>query len=170
MCICLDIQIFYTYLENDLGSWMKRQAAAHPEAKWRVGLVHKNLFSGSDHQRDKESPLLRGTMLPVMKEIKMDLVLQGHDHCYEVIGPVDSTLYFIGATCGAKRYTPLTREEMEASKAIHKVENYYDLFQHLAQPGAPSYTRVTVSKKELLLETFKVTEDGKAELFNTIKL
>ena len=158
------------YLEQDLGPWMKRQAAAHPEAKWRVGLVHKNLFSGSGHQHDKESPLLRKTMLPVMKEVKMDLVLQGHDHCYEVIGPVDSTLYFIGATCGAKRYEPFTREEMEASKAIHEVDNYYDLFQHLAQPGAPSYTRVTVSKKELLLETFKVTEDGKAELFNTIKL
>lgn len=158
------------YLEQDLGPWMKRQAAAHPEAKWRVGLVHKNLFSGSGHQHDKESPLLRKTMLPVMKEVKMDLVLQGHDHCYELIGPVDSTLYFIGATCGAKRYEPFTREEMEASKAIHEVENYYDLFQHLAQPGAPSYTRVTVSKKELLLETFKVLEEGKTELFYSFSL
>lgn len=158
------------YLEQDLGPWMKRQAVAHPEAKWRVGLVHKNLFSGSGHQHDKESPLLRETMLPVMKECKMDLVMQGHDHCYEVIGPVDSTLYFIGATCGAKRYEPFTREEMEASKAIHQVENYYDLFQHLAQPGAPSYTRVTVYKKELVLETFKVLEGGKPELFNRFSI
>ena len=110
----------------------------------------------------------------------VDLVLQGHDHCYEVIGPVDpdtrkpakkGTLYFIGATCGAKRYTPLTREEMEASKHIHQVDNYYDLFQQpFAQPGAPSYTRVTVRKKELLLETFKVLENGQTELFNTITL
>ena len=109
-------------------------------------------------------------MLPVMKDCKMDLVLQGHDHCYEVIGPVDNTLYFIGATCGAKRYEPLTREEMEASKHIHRVENYYDLFQHLSQPGAPCYTRVTVKKNELLLETFKVLENGKTELFNQIQL
>jgi hypothetical protein len=168
------------YLERDLGGWFRRQVAAHPEAAWRVGLVHKNLFSGSDHQRDKETPLLRATMLPVMKECGVDLVLQGHDHCYEVIGPVDpdtrkpakkGTLYFIGATCGAKRYTPLTREEMEASKHIHQVENYYDLFQQpFAQPGAPSYTRVTVRKKELLLETFKVLENGQTELFNTITL
>lgn len=97
-------------------------------------------------------------------------MLQGHDHCYEVIGPVDNTLYFIGATCGAKRYEPLTREEMEASKHIHHVENYYDLFQHLSQPGAPCYTRVTVKKNELLLETFKVLENGKTELFNQIQL
>lgn len=158
------------YLERDLGNWFKQQVAAAPQAKWHVGLVHKNLFSGSGHQHDKESPLLRSTMLPVMKECKMDLVLQGHDHCYEVIGPVDSTLYFIGATCGAKRYEPFTREEMEASKHIHKVENYYDLFSKLAQPGAPCYTRVTVNKEHITLETFKVLQNGKIELFNTIQL
>ena len=158
------------YLQSGLGGWFKEQAHKAPDAKWRVGLVHKNLFSGSDHQRDKETPLLRATMLPVMKECHVDLVLQGHDHCYEVIGPVDSTLYFIGATCGAKRYTPLTREEMEASKHIHRVENYYDLFSRLEQPGAPSYTRVTVNKEHILLDTFKVLSDGKIELFNTIQL
>ena len=196
------------YLERDLGGWFKRQVASCPQAKWRVGLVHKNLFSGSDHQRDKETPLLRATLLPVMKECKMDLILQGHDHTYEVIGPVnpdtrkpvlsaiseqknvvvdslrnltgkkdgtynvkDATLYFIGATCGAKRYTPLSREEMDASKHIHKVDNYFDLFTGMfGQPGAPSYTRVTVKKDHLLLESFKVLPDGKTELFNTLKI
>ena len=167
------------YFTRDLGGWFKRQVAAHPEAKWRVGLVHKNLFSGSDHQRDKETPLMRETMLPVMKECSINLVLQGHDHCYEVIGPVDpdtrtkakqGTLYFIGATCGAKRYTPLTREEMEASKHIHKVENYYDLFTKFSQPGAPSYTRVTVKKNHLLLETYIVRPNGEAELYNTVRV
>ena len=168
------------YFTRDLGGWFRSQVAAHPEAKWHVGLVHKNLFSGSDHQRDKETPLMRETMLPVMKDCNMDLILQGHDHCYEVIGPVDpdtrkpaekGTLYFIGATCGAKRYTPLTREEMEASKHIHKVENYYDLFTgKFAQPGAPSYTRVTVKKTHLLLETFIVRPNGETELYNTIKI
>ena len=165
------------YLERDLGGWFRRQVAAAPDATWHVGLVHKNLFSGSDHQRDKETPLLRATMLPVMKDCKMDLILQGHDHCYEVIGPVDpdtrkpaqkGTIYFIGATCGAKRYTPLTREEMDASKHIHQLDNYYDLFSKLDQPGAPSYTRVTVNKKYMMFETFKVLENGQTELFNTI--
>ena len=168
------------YLERDLGGWFKRQVAAAKDVKWHVGLVHKNLFSGSDHQRDKETPLLRATMLPVMKECDIDLVLQGHDHCYEVIGPIDpdtrkvaekGTLYFIGATCGAKRYTPLTREEMDASFHIHKVKDYFDLFTNkLSQPGAPSYTRVTVNKKQIILETFRVMERNKVELYNTITI
>ncbi|MBO4621878.1 MAG: hypothetical protein J5635_04315, partial [Paludibacteraceae bacterium] len=69
----------------------------------------------------------------------------------------------------AKRYTPLTREEMDASKHIHKVENYFDLFTGMfGQPGAPSYTRVTVKKNCLLLESFKVLPNGATELFNTL--
>ena len=159
------------YLERDLGEWFRRQVAKAPKARWRVGLVHKNLYSGAGHQRDKESPLLRATMEPVMKDCHIDLVLQGHDHCYEFADPHTGTLYFIGATCGAKRYEPLTREEMEEIKHIHHIDNYYDLFrQPLAQPGAPSYTRVTVNKKHLKLETFKVLEDGRTELYNTIIL
>ena len=155
------------YLQRDLGNWFRRQIASEPNIPWRVGLVHKNLFSGSGHQKDKETPLLRATMLPVMKECHMDLILQGHDHCYEIIGPVDSTLYFIGATCGAKRYEPLTREEMEASKHIHRVENYFDLFQQpFIQPGAPSYTRVTVTKTHLRLESFIVRPNARIEKFN----
>ena len=167
------------YLTRDLGGWFRQQVASEPDAVWRVGLVHKNIFSGSGHQRDKETPLLRATMLPVMKDCQIDLVLQGHDHCYEVIGPVDpdtrrkaekGTMYFIGATCGAKRYEPMTRAEMEEIYSIHRVENYYDLFDRLAQPGAPSYTRVTVKRDHLLLETYKVLPDGKTELFNTVTL
>lgn len=78
-----------TYLTDDLGNWFRTQVAAHPEAKWRIALVHKNVFSGSGHQQDEETPLFRATMLPIFKECEIDLVLQGHDHCYEVIGPVN---------------------------------------------------------------------------------
>ena len=78
-----------SYLTNDVGNWFRREVAAHPEAKLRVALVHKNIFSGSGHQEDDETPLFRATMLPIMKECEIDLVMQGHDHCYEVMGPVD---------------------------------------------------------------------------------
>lgn len=78
-----------SYLTNDVGHWFIHQVAAHPEAKLRVALVHKNIFSGSGHQEDEETALFRATMLPIMKKCEIDLVMQGHDHCYEVIGPVD---------------------------------------------------------------------------------
>ena len=33
------------YLTNDVGNWFMQQVAAHPEAKLRVALVHKNIFA-----------------------------------------------------------------------------------------------------------------------------
>lgn len=190
-----------TYLTNDVGNWFRDQVKAHPEAKWRIALVHKNIFSGSSHQEDEETPLFRATMLPIIKECEIDLMLQGHDHCYEVIGPVnpdtqkpikeaiedleptvlsasrnkggtftvnDGTLYFIGATCGSKRYNPNSKTVMEADFDKHKVENYYDLFTGMfCQPGAPSYSTFTVDGNKITVNSYKVPKGKSPELFNT---
>ena len=197
-----------TYLTNDVGNWFKDQVAAHPEAKWRVALVHKNVFSGSGHQEDEETPLFRATMLPIFKECEIDLVMQGHDHCYEVIGPVDAdtrtpiksaiadvedvpvnlvnningkkggtftvddgTLYFIGATCGTKRYNPNHKVAMEADFEKHKVKNYYDLFTGMfGQPGRPSYSTFTVEGNMITVNSYKVYEGIDPMLFNTFHI
>lgn len=196
------------YLQTDLGNWFREQVAAHPECKYRVTLCHKNVFSGSGHQEDTETPLFRAMMLPIFKDCEIDLALQGHDHCYEVIGPVnpdtrtvvegavsdvktvavntntnmtglkggtfctdEGTLYFIGATCGRKRYYPNSKSDMEELKPVHQVENYYDLFTSMfGQPGAPAYTRVNVSKEGLELKTYKASAAGTREEYNTIKV
>lgn len=191
------------YLTNDVGNWFRNQVAAHPEAKLRVALVHKNIFSGSGHQEDDETPLFRATMLPIMKECEIDLVMQGHDHCYEVMGPVnpdtrtpildaitdrlevptsesasgykggtftvdDGTMYFIGATCGRKRYYPYTQAQMDGYYDLHKVENYFDLFTGMfCQPEAPSYSTFTVKDKSITINSYTADEEGNSTLFNT---
>ena len=77
------------YLTNDVGNWFKDQIEQHPEVKYRVSVSHKNIFSGAGHHVDDESTLLRTMMLPIFKECEIDLAIQGHDHCYEVMGPVN---------------------------------------------------------------------------------
>ena len=194
------------YLTNHVGNWFKEQVAAHPEAKLRVGLVHYNIFSGSSHQDDEMGPLLRATLLPVIKECEIDFVIQGHDHCYEVMGPVDAdtrkpiladiadreavstsvsmsgykggtytvdngAMYFIGSTCGHKRYWPYTKEEMEEDLGAHKVENYFDLFTGMfAQPDKPSFSIFTVKDRTITVESYTANPDGSSELFNTFKV
>ena len=191
------------YLTNHVGNWFKEQVAAHPEAKLRVGLVHYNIFSGSSHQDDEMGPLLRATLLPVIKECEIDFVIQGHDHCYEVMGPVDAdtrkpiladiadreavstsvsmsgykggtytvdngAMYFIGSTCGHKRYWPYTKEEMEEDFNAHKVENYFDLFTGMfAQPDKPSFSIFTVKDRTITVDSYTANPDGRADKFNT---
>ena len=195
-----------SYLTNDVGNWFRNQVARHPEAKLRVALVHKNIFSGSGHQEDDETPLFRATMLPIMKECEIDLVMQGHDHCYEVMGPVDpdtktpildaiadreevstsvstsgykggtftvddGSLYFIGATCGSKRYYPYSKVEMEGYYSAHQVKNYFDLFTGMfCQPGSPSYTTFSVKDKTITVNSYTADNEGNSTLFNTFKV
>ena len=191
------------YLTNHVGNWFKEQVAAHPEAKLRVGLVHYNIFSGSSHQDDKMGPLLRATLLPVIKECEIDFVIQGHDHCYEVMGPVDAdtrkpiladiadrevvstsvsmsgykggtytvdngAMYFIGSTCGHKRYWPYTKKQMEEDLSAHKVENYFDLFTGMfAQPDKPSFSIFTVKDRTITVDSYTANPDGSSNKFNT---
>lgn len=49
------------------------------------------MFTGSQsHQSDSDGRLVRENMLPVFNELHIDVALQGHDHIYEVIGPVNN--------------------------------------------------------------------------------
>ena len=161
-------------------------------------------------------------MIPILKECEIDLAIQGHDHCYEVMGPVnpdtwtvipgsvtdtvrvaeeatgrwerssnktgleggtfntnDGSLYFIGATCGRKRYEPHNRALMEDEYTTdpeilfdykhHNVKNLFDLFQtKFGQPGAPSYTRFNVTSEGIEVVTYKTDANGNKEVYNTI--
>ena len=194
------------YLTNHVGNWFKEQVAAYPEAKLRVALCHYNIFSGSSHQDDEMGPLLRATLLPVIKECEIDMVIQGHDHCYEVMGPVDAdtrkpimeaiadreevstsvsasgykggtytvdngAMYFIGSTCGHKRYWPYNKEEMEEDFSAHKVENYFDLFTGMfAQPDKPSFSVFSVKDQTITIESYTADAEGNATPLNTFKV
>ncbi len=197
-----------TYLTNDVANWFRQEVAAHPNVKWRIAAVHKNLFTGSGHQEDEDGVLFRSTLLPVFDELDMDLIIQGHDHTYEVMGPIDNltktlvpgsvsdvktvevntntnrkgleggtfnvtdgTMYFVNGTCGHKRYYPLSKEEMEANIDLHKVENYWDLFTgRFGQPGAPSFSHITVSTDQIEVKTYTGDKDANATLFDAWKI
>ena len=197
-----------TYLSTDVKNWFKEQIAKYPNTKYRVTLSHKNVFSGSGHCYDSETPMFREIMLPILKECEIDLAIQGHDHCYEVIGPVnpdtrtvvegavtnvetvpvntntnmtgkkngtyctdDGTMYFIGATCGRKRYYPYDRAKLDGYYDQHKVTNYFDLFTGMfGQPNAPSFTKFTVKDDCIEMNSYTADQNGNATLINTMQV
>jgi hypothetical protein len=100
------------YLES-LARWMREHVNAHPEVKWRIAYFHKTMYTGSkDHQDDRDVRLVRDRMGPVFDSLKIDLALQGHDHIYEVIGPVKNKKLVQGAVSDQKTVTPDPRENL----------------------------------------------------------
>ena len=207
------------YLTDHVSYWFRKQCHDNPDTKYRVSLAHFNLFSGSDHSTDEDPPLFRKCMLPTFKECEIDVALQGHDHTYEVIGPVDpdnltpilsaisdreevqggtnknmtgykngtyrtddGTFYFIGATCGHKRYYPHTRQRMENEYTDdmtllfddhhHNVPNYFDLFTGMfGQPEAPTFTKITVKEDYLEFNSYTADDDDlNVTLINTMRI
>ena len=72
-----------------LGNWMTEQVNAHPNVRWRIVCVHSGLFSGGSHQAETTNVTLRNALLPYYRNLKIDLALQGHDHVYNTLGPID---------------------------------------------------------------------------------
>ncbi|MDO4462283.1 MAG: fibronectin type III domain-containing protein [Bacteroidia bacterium] len=76
---------------TSLADWMRAQVNNNPNAKWRIATYHKNMFTGSkSHQDDQDGKAVREAMLPIFSELDIHIALQGHDHIYEVIGPVNN--------------------------------------------------------------------------------
>ena len=83
----------------------------------------------------------------------------------------DGTLYFIGATCGRKRYDPYSRAKMEEYYNKHLVQNYFDLFTgFFGQPGAPSFTKFTVKADCIEMNSYTADKNGNVDLINTMKV
>jgi hypothetical protein len=79
-------------------------------------------------------------------------------------------VYFLNNSAGLKKYTPRSREEMDASENKHGIANYFDMFSRFGQTGLPTFSHVSVSGESISLSTYTVDEAGEANLFDTIRI
>jgi hypothetical protein len=66
--------------------WLNSALAAS-KARWKIVTFHHPLYSGSRHGSDLA---LRCVLMPVFLEHGVDLVIVGHDQCYERTHPIGS--------------------------------------------------------------------------------
>ena len=98
------------YLEA-LAKWMRNQVEAHPDVKWRIAFYHKTIYTGStSHHDDQDSKTIRDRIAPLIDSLKIDLALQGHDHIYEVMGPVKDKYIVPGSVKDQKHVAVDPRE------------------------------------------------------------
>ncbi|WP_168354879.1 alkaline phosphatase family protein [Clostridium sartagoforme] len=144
--------------------WLKRDMIA-TDKKWKIVMLHKPLYSTSSHIKDKDIVEVIKPMLgPVVDELGIDLVLQGHDHIYartsqlyngEKTGDVvtdgkvtnpKGTMYLISNTSGFKYYEQHPDAQL-------------DLFEKTEQPKDQVYTGIKVNDSELKIESYLLNSD-----------
>ncbi len=67
---------------SDHYDFVKQTVAANPDVKWRVAVMHHDLYGGHIEKREDENRLLRLIFVPIFDEFGVDLVLTGHSHVF----------------------------------------------------------------------------------------
>lgn len=82
--------VLFIFIDSNSGSGTDHRSAvraavnANPQAKWRVAVMHHDLYSGSIESREDEAKLMRTLYSPLFDEYHIDLALTGHNHYYSV--------------------------------------------------------------------------------------
>ena len=70
------------YNAADHKALVEKAVKANPNAKWRIVVMHQDIYgSGLDHS-DSDGIILRNQLTPIFDANDIDVVLQGHDHTY----------------------------------------------------------------------------------------
>ncbi len=100
---------------------MAQAVSSYPTAKWRVVMMHHDIYGSGVLHSNGSAANLRILFAPLMDEYKVDLVLGGHDHSYArsysmldgtainygaagAVNPSGTTYLAIGSASGSKFY------------------------------------------------------------------
>lgn len=101
---------------------------AESAAQWNIVLFHQPVFSCG---RPSDEEVLKAAWKPIFDRRKVDLVLQGHDHCYSRMaasptgegGELDGPVYMV-SVAGAKMYAVTDRALEIADRAGEATQLY----------------------------------------------
>lgn len=96
--------------------WMTQQIKANTHIKWKIVTQHRNMYTGANHQDSSDGKLLRERMTPVYDRLNIDLVIQGHDHVYQVMGPLYNHQLVKSGISGVIEEKPETPRENMSGK------------------------------------------------------
>jgi hypothetical protein len=97
-------------------SWLEDDLATHASCRWKIAMYHEPSFTKSRHYSNS---LTREDWVPLFDNYHVDLVISGHNHCYErtdpinyteskenvMLSPAEGTIYVTAGAGGAPLYS-----------------------------------------------------------------
>lgn len=192
----LETGVFYSYDYNDAHftvinanddeddklsdaqiGWLRNDISSS-NAKWKIVLIHKAIYSNGSHYDDGDVVGMRSQLSALLPSLGVDLVLQGHDHVYlrtdvlnaNAVVPTrtenvtynsldyemkinpNGTVYSICGTSGVKVYK--TKDVAATDKLFPRAEAIID-------SEYPMFSSITVDGDRLYYNAYQVI-DGEA--------
>ncbi|MEV4571338.1 DUF2341 domain-containing protein [Nonomuraea sp. NPDC049419] len=174
--------------------WLKADAEAARDAgaTWLVLVMHKGAYTTANHLDDGDVMAMRRTLVPVIDELDIDLVLQGHDHVMSrskvlaadpggVQGarPVETTkitevrngkrVEYAVDPKGTIYFLPNTAGAKHYTQATNpqgvELEPYLRLFDRTGEQAGENFTAINVTADRLTVNVYDIRERGVPRLF-----
>lgn len=152
--------------------WLKADAR-DSQAKWKIVVLHKALYSNGSHYDDSEVEAMRAQFASLMPELGIDMVLQGHDHVYlrtdamnnnEIVDVdttsvefksetytakvnPDGTVYAISGASGCKSYLV---------KDVDDTDELFPRAEKIVETDLPVFSGIRVSGNTLYFDAYTV--------------
>ncbi|MCZ6633193.1 MAG: HEAT repeat domain-containing protein [bacterium] len=102
--------------------WLEQDLAAS-KARWKFAVLHHPLYSSGVH---KSNLRLRKILMPIFERFGIDMILTGHDHCYERTWPLwggqrsdDGIVHLVSGGGGAVLYDVDRSAWTAVSESLH---------------------------------------------------
>lgn len=163
-----NLNVFESY------SLAERAITANSDAKWRVAVMHHDIYGTGHHAIDNDNYLLQGVYSAIMDKFEFDICLTGHEHYYgrsynminneivkldytkdSVVDP-DGTLYITTASASGKN-------RVYDAPYNHSWMNFNYMSPELI------YSTVEFSNTSFTIETYTVEDDKKIDEYTITK-
>ena len=160
---------------------IEKAIAENPNVKWRVVTFHQPPYTVATHALDKDVLNIRANLVPILKENKIDLVLNGHDHVYTRTHVMDGTKSIIEWKDGENKEAP--SEYVNPKGIIYVTTNsasgskFYDImqdkkFEYSAvknQEKIPNISNVKVTDNSIEVTTYRTSDKSIVDSFKIVK-
>lgn len=161
-------------------------ATADQNIQWKVAVFHHSLFTVASHAKDDyiTNPTgFKTQLVPVLKELDIDVVLQGHDHVYcrtymmDGLNPIrtsDKYEYANGrdnaptAVNDPDGILYITANSGSGSKTYNIISSDFPFSAVQNQEHVANVSKVSVSDKQFTVTTYRTTDMSVVDSF-TIK-
>ena len=150
-------------------AFMEDAISKNTDADWKVVAMHHSVYSVANHATEDDILQRRNELVPVFKQLDIDVVLQGHDHVYvrsymmDGLTPVTDAAEYDNAEKNSVTDTDnilyITANSASGSKYYEIKNETFNYAAVKSQEHTPTYSKVSVSDSQFKITTYR-TNDG----------
>ncbi len=158
---------------TDHRNFIKKAVSENEDLKWRVVMMHHDLYGGSIEHRESENELLRMILSPIFDEFNIDLVLTGHSHHYSIshvlyngeiaqelenggtVNNAEGTVYMVSASVGR----PRDEEGVYSERIAIGMEDFNDKLYNIIDFSEDAIKVTSYERGEGEFASFTLTKD-----------